>query len=89
MNLQFRTGLFTLFSTNFSRVIWLVTLSSGSIVEMAFDQGEISSDGRNVSICELELELVSGKTADLLHLAHLSCPWSTTNPYRGDLVPAI
>ena len=66
---QLQESLIPLFSTNFSRVIWLVTLSSGSIVEMAFDQGEISSDGRNVSICELELELVSGKTADLLHLA--------------------
>ena len=27
--------------------------------------------------------------AGLLHLARPSCPWSTTNPYRGDLVPAI
>jgi len=58
-----------LFSTDFTRVIWLVTLASGSVIELAFDQGNISSDGRSVDICEIELELVSGKTADLLLLA--------------------
>jgi triphosphatase len=66
---QLQASLIPLFSTNFTRVIWLVTLSSGSVIEVAFDQGDISSDGRSVDICELELELVSGKTADLLHLA--------------------
>jgi triphosphatase len=63
--------LIPLFSTDFTRVTWLVTLVSGSVIEVAFDQGNISSDGRSVDICELELELVSGATTDLLTLAKL------------------
>jgi len=66
---QLQAALVPLFLTDFTRVIWLVTLSSGSVIELAFDQGSISSDGRSVDICELELELVSGKVADLLLLA--------------------
>lgn len=66
---QLQATLIPLFSTNFTRVTWLVTLSSGSVIEVAFDQGDISSDGRSVNICELELELVSGETSDLLLLA--------------------
>jgi triphosphatase len=68
---QLQETLIPLFSTDFTRIIWLVTLSSGSIVEVAFDQGDISSDGRSVNICELELELVTGDTSDLLSLASL------------------
>ncbi|MBA6354563.1 MULTISPECIES: CYTH domain-containing protein [unclassified Colwellia] len=68
---QLQETLIPLFSTDFTRIIWLVTLSSGTVVEVAFDQGDISSDGRSVKICELELELVSGITSDLLLLAKL------------------
>lgn len=66
---QLQNALVPLFLTDFTRIIWLVTLSSGSVIELAFDQGDISSDGRSVELCELELELVSGKTEDLLLLA--------------------
>jgi len=66
---QLQNALVPLFLTDFTRIIWVVTLSSGSVIELAFDQGDISSDGRSVSLCELELELVSGETEDLLLLA--------------------
>lgn len=66
---ELQESLIPLFSTDFTRNIWLVTLSSDSVIEVAFDQGSISSDGRNVSICEVELELVNGTTSDLLFLA--------------------
>jgi triphosphatase len=68
---QLQESLIPLFSTDFSRIIWLVTLANSSVVEVAFDQGNISSDGRIVNICELELELVSGTASDLLFLAKL------------------
>jgi triphosphatase len=68
---QLQEALIPLFSTDFTRVTWLVTLASGSVVEVAFDQGNISSGGRNVAICELELEFVSGEMTDLLTLAKL------------------
>ena len=68
---QLQASLIPLFSTDFIRIIWLVTLPSGSVVEVAFDLGNISSDGRSVNICEIELELVSGKTSELLFLAKM------------------
>jgi len=66
---QLQAALVPLFLTDFTRVIWLVTLASGSVIELAYDKGNISSGGRSVEICELELELVSGDTEDLLLLA--------------------
>jgi triphosphatase len=68
---QLQDSLIPLFLTDFTRIIWLVTLSSGSVVEVAFDLGSISSDGRSVRICEVELELVDGTTSDLLFLAKM------------------
>lgn len=53
-----------------------------SSIEVAFDSGRLTAAGGDVEICELELELVSGKAADLLGLA-LTLPlgpelrWST------------
>jgi len=68
---QLQASLIPLFSTDFCRVIWLVTLPNDAVIEVAFDKGDISSEGRKVNICELELELVSGSTSDLLFLAKL------------------
>jgi len=68
---QLQNSLIPLFSTDFCRIIWLVTLPNGAVIEVAFDKGDISSEGRKVNICELELELVSGITSDLLFLAKL------------------
>jgi triphosphatase len=65
-NLQ--TQLIPLFNTDFTRETWLVTIED-SVIELAFDQGTISSNGRSVDICELELELVSGDKQGLFALA--------------------
>lgn len=60
----------SLFSTDFTREIWTITFKSSEI-EMAFDNGNICSDGRSVDICEIELELLSGDKAALFELAKL------------------
>ncbi|WP_440874441.1 CYTH domain-containing protein [Thalassotalea sp. PLHSN55] len=64
-------NLISLFSTDFTRQIWLVTLANGSVVEMAFDQGEIKASGDTETLCEVELELVTGSHSDLFELATL------------------
>ncbi|OKY25059.1 CYTH and CHAD domain-containing protein [Thalassotalea sp. PP2-459] len=60
----------SLFSTNFQRETWLVDIE-GSKIEMALDQGEILSDGRQEAINEIELELVEGDVSALYNLATL------------------
>lgn len=41
----------------------------GSVVELAFDEGELRAQGRKAPVCELELELVEGDRQELLMLA--------------------
>lgn len=53
-----------LFTTNFSRSIWQIQINQSQI-EIALDQGEISSAYLNDKINELELELISGDPKDL------------------------
>ncbi|GAA6206323.1 MULTISPECIES: CYTH domain-containing protein [Thalassotalea] len=65
---QLQTQIIPLFNTDFTREIWLITMEN-SVIELAFDQGEISSQGRSLEICELELELVSGEREGLFSLA--------------------
>ncbi len=43
--------------------------SSGSVVELAFDEGELLAQGRKAPVCELELELLEGDRQGLLMLA--------------------
>ena len=57
-----------LFRTDYQREKWLVTFHD-SQVEVAFDQGEVVAGGLREPICELELELMQGNTADLLAYA--------------------
>lgn len=57
-----------LFNTDFTRETWLITFEN-SVIELAFDQGEISSHGRSLDICEIELELVTGDKQALFTLA--------------------
>jgi len=72
-----------IFNTNFQRSIWLFEhqSSQGCIakIEMALDQGVISSDlsADTQVICELELELISGNVNVLHEVANLlkiECP---------------
>ena len=58
-----------LFSTNFTREQWLVSMADGSQVEVAFDLGVVISGDLTDEICEVELELKSGQTDALFTLA--------------------
>ncbi|KLV02211.1 adenylate cyclase [Photobacterium aquae] len=62
-----------LFSTDFVRQQWLIAMPDGSQVELAFDQGCVSADGKTDAICEVELELKSGQTEALFALARELC----------------
>lgn len=69
------------FTTDFKRQIWHVPFGE-SLIELAIDRGHIESRGRKSSICEIELELLSGKVEDIFWL---------TRQLQGDqhLHPAI
>lgn len=54
-----------LFSTDFTRKSGLITFGQSQI-EMALDQGRITTQHQSEPICELELELKNGNLADLL-----------------------
>ncbi len=56
------------FKMEFTRQSGLVT-SGSSVVEIAVDQGQISSGKQRVPLAEVELELVSGSKTGLLDLA--------------------
>lgn len=57
------------FTTIFERTQWTVTALDGSVIEVAFDLGEVQAGGQSSVICELELELLSGKPMSLFALA--------------------
>lgn len=57
-----------LFSTDFNREKWVVN-HGNSRIEIALDRGEVKAGEHQEAICELELELLSGETADVLALA--------------------
>lgn len=64
-----QSTLVQLFTTDFSRKTWLVTMPSGTKVELALDQGYVRTGPVMALIYELELELYSGQTRDLFELA--------------------
>ncbi|WP_368751143.1 inorganic triphosphatase, partial [Klebsiella oxytoca] len=57
-----------LFSTDFERERWVVK-EGDSEIEIALDRGEVKAGEHQEPICELELELLSGNTQDILTLA--------------------
>ncbi|MGR5079338.1 CYTH and CHAD domain-containing protein [Photobacterium swingsii] len=65
--------LMPLFSTDFERQQWLIAMPDGSQIELAFDQGDVSTNGLTDPICEVELELKSGQTDALFTLARELC----------------
>jgi len=69
--------LVSLFTTNFERLIWLITIENNehdvTVIELVFDQGVIKSNGKEEIICEIELELVKGNVDELLTLAKVLC----------------
>jgi triphosphatase len=66
------SSLIPLFRTDFTRTLWTL-MHSGTQVEAAVDQGEVTADvngeTRRTPICEIELELKSGDEAALHTLA--------------------
>ncbi|EQB9036918.1 inorganic triphosphatase [Vibrio cholerae] len=70
---QLQAELMPLFSTNFTREQWLISMADGSQVEVAFDQGLVVAGDRQEPICEVELELKSGQTDALFTLARQLC----------------
>jgi inorganic triphosphatase YgiF len=57
------------FTTDFTRTRWTVRNRDGSVVEVALDQGQIVAGEHSASLCELELELKSGKPGALFDIA--------------------
>jgi len=56
-----------IFTTDFRRQVWHVPYGE-SMVELAIDRGSIESRGKTTPICEIELELLSGKIEDIFGL---------------------
>lgn len=66
---DWQKNLVVLFSTDFTRYLWTITCEDKSVVELAFDEGVISSLEQKTPICEIELELLSGNVSSLFSLA--------------------
>ena len=62
--------LICLFSTDFERHTWVLTLDNGSEVELVYDYGEVKSGDRATQINEVEIELSHGSTDALFDLAN-------------------
>ena len=64
-----KTQLVPQFTTRFQRDIRRLRGTTGAEIELAMDQGVIIAGDRQETLCELELELVSGPVDDLFSLA--------------------
>lgn len=62
-----RNRLEPVFTTDFLRQSWQIA-SGDSLIEMALDRGRISAQERSTGICEVELELISGRVEDIFGL---------------------
>lgn len=69
----------SLFATNFKRQGKMLIYPDGSVVEIVFDYGDISSGQNSVEVCEVELELVKGKPELIFELAE---ELATSSPMR-------
>jgi inorganic triphosphatase YgiF len=58
------------FSTEFTRARWTLPWTGGSVVEVALDLGRVAAGGRQLPICEFELELKTGQASSLFEVAH-------------------
>ncbi|SFP87632.1 CYTH domain-containing protein [Nitrosomonas cryotolerans] len=66
---QLRKQLRPIFTTDFSRHTRLLQLNDGSQAEFSLDQGKISTDRKKSALCEIEIELKSGNSVQLLEFA--------------------
>lgn len=65
---KMRNKLQPVFVTDFSRCSRIMSWQ-GAQIELCMDQGEVSTEQQRASICELELELISGEPRQLFELA--------------------
>ena len=89
-----------LFSTDFTREKWVVTVGSSEI-EVALDQGVVSAGEHTTPLLEVELELLTGQRSDIFALAYqlaelggLRLGWQSkaARGYglaQGSLLPAV
>jgi inorganic triphosphatase YgiF len=70
-----------IFTTDFRRQLWHVPFGE-SLIELAIDRGHVESCGRRTPICEIELELLSGRVDDIFGLTRQL-------QKSADLFPAI
>ncbi|WP_330110731.1 CYTH domain-containing protein [Methylophaga thalassica] len=49
------------FTTEFERDVWLLRLEADTVVELAYDRGEVRAGDKQVAIHEIELELKQGQ----------------------------
>lgn len=57
------------FTTDFTRLAWILEPQPGTRIEVALDRGSIQSRGRKEALAELELELLAGEESALFALA--------------------
>ena len=57
------------FTTDVLRTAWMLDLPEGDRVELALDVGKLTTRGREMPLCEAELELKSGDGARLFEVA--------------------
>ena len=78
-----------MFETRFTRTAWLIRTRSGATIEVALDVGEIRAGTRVQALCEVELELKSGRADALLDVALAltqrvsMLPFDTSKAERG------
>jgi len=62
-----RDRLEPVFTTDFRRQAWQIACGE-SLIEVALDRGRITARERSAGICEVELELISGRVEDIFEL---------------------
>mgnify|MGYP002385468193 FL=1 len=77
---ELRARLGIRFDTRFERSTWQIAGQGGARIEVALDVGRLSAGDRSQPICEIELELLSGRADALFALAQT---WAQ----QLDLVP--
>ena len=69
-----------MFETRFTRTAWLLRTRSGAKIEVALDVGEVRAGTNSRPLCEVELELKSGRVEALLD-------WAMTVTKQINLLP--
>jgi inorganic triphosphatase YgiF len=68
LNKKLRRGLKPVFETRVRRTIYPIS-QDGSEIELTIDRGKVQAGGQSSPLCEVELELKRGESAELFRLA--------------------